>query len=122
MKEYSQKISVVALRDIPSDSTWTDAALLAVVHSYHGAPFNLDPQPVEGTGGECYSLNMEHIIDMTDTAPFDNPTSAIVLYKLSGRSEYVTIGTRVLPATVQIVKKLNHCILKVSCSMLKSPF
>lgn len=122
MKELSQSVRVVPVRDIPQDFSGLVSDLLPLSYHFHADPFRLEPHDVSGTGGECYSLNMEHIIDMTDTAPFDNPTSAIVLYKLSGRSEYVTIGTRVLPATVQIVKKLNHCILKVSCSMLKSPF
>lgn len=122
MKEFSQKISVAALREIPADCAWSATSLLAVAHSYHAAPFDLDLQPVDGTGGECYSLEMEHVIDMVDAAPFSNPISAVVVYKLSVQDEYIIIGNQNLPATVQIIKKLNHCILTVSCRLFKSPF
>ena len=126
MKELSQKISVVCLSELLSDPRWTGvwsaSQLLAHARNYHADPFSLEPQPVEGTGGECYELTMEHSIDRVDAKPFVNPASAVVLYKVSGREEYVIVGTRELPATVQIVKDLNRCILKVSCSMLRSPF
>lgn len=126
MKELSQKISVVCLSELLSapgwSGVWSASPLLAYAHSYHAEPFKLDLEPLEGNGGECYKLVKDHIIDMVETAPFSNPVSAVILYKLSNKEEYIVVGTKELPATVQIVKGLNHCVLKVSCAMLKSPF
>ena len=126
MKELSQKISVVCLRELLSvpgwSGVWSVSSLLPYAHSYHAEPFSLEPEPLEGNGGECYRLTKDHIIDMVETAPFSNPASAVILYKLSGKEEYIIVGSRELPATVHIVKGLNHCTLKVSCAMFKSPF
>lgn len=126
MKELSQKISVVCISQLLSDQNWSGSwaadDLLAFAHQYHAEPFTLDPQPVDGTGGECHELIIDHPIDTVEPQPFTHPTSAIVLYKVSGKDEYIKVGTRELPATVQIIKGLNNCLLKISCRMLKSPF
>ena len=122
MKELSQSVRVVPVRDIPQDFSGLVSDLLPLGYRFHADPFRLDPQNVSGTGGECWELDMDHIIDSVSPGPFTNPLSSLVIYKLSGRDEYIVVGTLQLPATVQVVKGLNNCTLKVSCRMLHSPF
>lgn len=122
MKELSQSVRVVPVRDIPQDFSGLVSDLLPLSYHFHADPFRLEPHDVSGTGGECWELDMDHIIDNVSPGPFTNPLSSLVIYKLSGRDEYIVVGTPQLPATVQVVKGLNNCTLKVSCRMLHSPF
>lgn len=122
MKEFSQSVRVVPVRDIPQDFSGQVSELLPLSFHFHADPFRLDPQDIGGTGGECWDLSVDHIIDSVSPGQFANPLSSLVIYKLSGRDEYVVVGTPQLPATVQVVKGLNNCMLKVGCRMLHSPF
>ena len=122
MRELSQSIRVVPVRDLPSGWSGDVTALLTLGHTYHSDPFDLQPEPVEGTGGECYDLSKEHIIDTCEPHPFEHPLSSIVIYRIAHRDGYVMVGTRELPASVSIVRGLNSCTLKIACRMLRSPF
>lgn len=122
MREFSQVIRVVPVRELPSGWSGDVSALLSLGHTYHADAFDIQPEPVEGTGGECYDLSREHIIDMCEPHPFEHPLSSIVIYRIANRDEYVMVGTRELPASVQIVTGLNWCKLKIACRMPRSPF
>lgn len=122
MKELSQSIRVVPVRDIPQDFSGQVSDLLPLSYRFHANPFQLEFQDASGTGGECWNLSIDHIIDSVTPEPFCSPLSSLVIYKLSGSDQYIIVGTPELPATVQVIKGLNNCTLKVSCSMLHSPF
>ncbi len=122
MREFSQVIRVVPVRELPSGWSGDVSALLSLGHTYHADAFDIQPEPVEGTGGECYEVSREHIIDMCEPRPFEHPLSSIVIYRITNRDEYVMVGTRELPASVSIARGLNSCTMKIACKMLRSPF
>lgn len=89
-------------------------------------PFTFEPSMAEENGGVYWDCSKTFIVDIADESIFNElkvPRSAIVTLAsvgLSGARTYA-IGTKTIPAKVQLVRHLNKAKLIVKCKMLTNP-
>lgn len=89
-------------------------------------PFTFEPSITEENGGVYWDCSKTFIVDIADESIFNElkvPRSAIVTLAsvgLPGARTY-QIGTKTIPAKVQLVRHLNKAKLIVKCKMLSNP-
>lgn len=92
-------------------------------------PFTFEPAMTEENGGiywDCGKTFIVDIVDIVDDGIFNElkvARSAIVTLASVGHSGARTydIGTKTIPAKVQLVRHLNKAKLVVRCKMLANP-
>ena len=89
-------------------------------------PFTFEPSITEENGGVYWDCSKTFIVDIADESFFNElkvPRSAIVTLASVGLRESRTysIGTKTIPAKVQLVRHLNKAKLIVKCKMLANP-
>lgn len=89
-------------------------------------PFTFEPSITEENGGVYWDCSKTFIVDISDESIFNElkvPRSAIVTLASVGLREARTyaIGTKTIPAKVQLVRHLNKAKLIVKCKMLANP-
>ena len=89
-------------------------------------PFTFEPSITEENGGVYWDCSKTFIVDIADQSIFNElkvPRSAIVTLASVGLRESRTysIGTKTIPAKVQLVRHLNKAKLIVKCKMLANP-
>lgn len=89
-------------------------------------PFTFEPSITEENGGVYWDCSKTFIVDIADESIFNElkvPRSAIVTLASVGLSDARTyaIGTKTIPAKVQLVRHLNKAKLIVKCKMLANP-
>ena len=116
MKELSQSIRVVPVRDIPQDFSGQVSDLLPLSYRFHTNPFQLELQDASGTGGECWNLSIDHIINTSQ--PCRNQSSAINFlgYKKEWWS-FATIPAVIIPdnSLVDEVRLSLNCLQNRFC-------
>lgn len=89
-------------------------------------PFTFEPSITEENGGVYWDCSKTFIVDIADESIFNElkvPRSAIVTLAsvgLPGARTYA-IGTKTIPAKIQLVRHLNKAKLIVKCKMLANP-
>ena len=89
-------------------------------------PFTFEPSITEENGGVYWDCSKTFIVDIADESIFNElkvPRSAIITLAsvgLPGARTY-SIGTKTIPAKVQLVRHLNKAKLIVKCKMLANP-
>lgn len=89
-------------------------------------PFTFEPSITEENGGVYWDCSKTFIVDIADESIFNElkvPRSAIVTLasvRLPDARTYA-IGTKTIPAKVQLVRHLNKAKLIVKCKMLTNP-
>lgn len=89
-------------------------------------PFTFEPSMTEENGGVYWDCGKTFIVDIAEESIFNElkvPRSAIVTLAsvgLPGARTYA-IGTKTIPAKVQLVRHLNKAKLIVKCKMLANP-
>ena len=89
-------------------------------------PFTFEPSITEENGGVYWDCSKTFIVDIADESIFNElkvPRSAIITLASVGFREARTyaIGTKTIPAKVQLVRHLNKAKLIVKCKMLANP-
>lgn len=89
-------------------------------------PFTFEPALNEENGGVYWDCGKTFIVDIVDDGIFNElkvDRSAIVTLASVGHSDARTydIGTKTIPAKVQLVRHLNKAKLVVKCKMLANP-
>lgn len=89
-------------------------------------PFTFEPSITEENGGVYWDCSKTFIVDIADESIFNElkvARSAIVTLASVGHSGARTydIGTKTIPAKVQLVRHLNKAKLVVKCKMLANP-
>lgn len=89
-------------------------------------PFTFEPSITEENGGVYWDCSKTFIVDIADESIFNElkvPRSAIVTLASVGLHDARTyaIGTKTIPAKVQLVRHLNKAKLIVKCKMLANP-
>lgn len=89
-------------------------------------PFTFEPSIAEENGGVYWDCSKTFIVDIADESIFNElkvPRSAIVMLASVGLPDARTyaIGTKTIPAKVQLVRHLNKAKLIVKCKMLANP-
>lgn len=87
-------------------------------------PFTFEPSITEENGGVYWDCSKTFIVDIADESIFNElkvPRSAIVTLASVGDARTYAIGTKTIPAKVQLVRHLNKAKLIVKCKMLANP-
>lgn len=89
-------------------------------------PFTFEPSITDENGGVYWDCSKTFIVDVAEESILNElkvPRSAIVTLVSVGRSGARTydVGTKAIPAKVQLVRHLNKAKLIVKCKMLSNP-
>ena len=89
-------------------------------------PFTFEPSITDENGGVCWDCSKTFIVDVAEESILNElkvPRSAIVTLASVGHfgARTYDIGTKTIPAKVQLVRHLNKAKLIVKCKMLANP-
>ncbi len=90
---------------------------------FQADPFEFDPTCTTTEGGTTWNCDITFIIDVPEVSAlrsFAIPRSCLVHLRDSQRRTH-TLGTREVPALVQLSTHLNRARLRVECQMLHNP-
>lgn len=124
MKEFSNIISVYPLSELTNENPSPWISDIIGFHNFLAEDFTMEPNISDSESGSIFSCDKALIVSKpspSDIALFSYPVNCIVVFKDTENNRY-QIGSKKIPATVQIQNYLQKSQLIIKANTLTSPF
>jgi len=124
MKEFSNIISVYPLSELTNENLTPWISDIIGSHNFLADDFTFEPNLTESESGSLFNCDKTLNVSKpsaSDVALFSYPVNCIIVFKDTNNSRYA-VGSKTMPATVQIQNNLQKSQLIIKANTLTSPF
>jgi len=124
MKEFSNIISVYPLSELTNQNPTPWISDIIGTHNFLSDDFSLEPTLAESESGTIFNFDRNLNVSKpsaSDIALFSYPVNCVVVFKDTENNRFA-VGSKTIPATVQIQKNLQKSQIIIKANTLTSPF